>query len=202
MTKQLQFVACVSATTALLFLAPWSANGASLVFTASLAGEEAVETEGTGFTTVTYDSVAQTLRVEASFANLRGTTTVAHIHAPTDDPGVGTIGVATQLPTFPGFPAGVTAGSYDATFDMTLASSFSWGFLSNHANDPAAAAAALVAAMLEGRAYLNIHTSFAPGGEIRGFLAPSVPEPGMGLVSALVLLGFGGMQVLRRRSQS
>jgi hypothetical protein len=51
--------------------------------------------------------------------------------------------------------------------------------------------------MLAGRAYFNIHTSFAPGGEIRGFLAP-VPEP-----AVLSLLGVGICAIsLRRRRRS
>jgi PEP-CTERM motif/CHRD domain len=37
-----------------------------------------------------------------------------------------------------------------------------------------------------GTAYLNIHTTFRPDGEIRGFLAQPAPEP-----STMFLLGSG-----------
>jgi hypothetical protein len=182
----------LSATAALFLLSTPVARGASLVFTANLSGaaeSPPVASAGTGFTTVTYDSVAQTLRVVVTFSGLTGNTTVAHIHAPTAVAGEGNIGVATPTPTFPGFPAGVTLGSYDQTLDLTQASSFNPSFLTSNV-DPTGAEAALVAALMEGKAYLNIHSSFAPGGEIRGFLAQRVPEPGMGLASALALLGL------------
>jgi hypothetical protein len=193
---------CLSAAAALLLVPASGAQAANLVFTAPLSAETTdIVTPATGFTTVTYDSAAHTLRVQATFSGLLGPTTVAHIHAPTAVPGAGTIGVATQVPTFPGFPAGVTAGTYDATFDMTESASFNPAFITNFAGgDPAAAEATLVAALLEGRAYLNIHTTEYPGGEIRGFLARSVPEPGTGLASALVLLGLAGLTRLRPRS--
>jgi MYXO-CTERM domain-containing protein len=190
-------------TVSLLLLATPSAQSASLVFTANLSGaaeNPPVASPGTGFATVTHNSLLHTLRVQATFSDLIGPTTVAHIHAPVEAPG--NVGVATQVPTFPGFPAGVTAGTYDMTFDMTLASSFNPAFLTNFGGgDPAGAEAALVAALLEGRAYLNIHTTLHPGGEIRGFLVRSVPEPGTGLASALVLLGLAGLTRLRRRTE-
>jgi hypothetical protein len=186
----------------LLLLAMPCAQSASLVFTANLSGaaeNPPVASPGTGFTTVTYDSLLRTLRVEVTFSDLLGATTVAHIHAPVEAPG--NIGVATQVPTFPGFPSGVTFGTYDQTFDMSDAASFNPAFLTNHGGgDPAAAEAALVAALLEGKAYLNIHTAHTPSGEIRGFLVRSVPEPGTGLASALVLLGLAGLTRLRPRS--
>jgi hypothetical protein len=199
--------AALGATTALLLLAAPNAHSANLVFTANLSGaaeSPPVASAGTGFTTVTYNSVAQLLRVEVTFSGLTGNTTVAHIHAPTALAGEGNAAVATTTPTFPGFPSGVTSGSYDQTFDLTQASSFNPSFLTSNV-DPAGAEAALVTALLEGKAYLNIHTSFAPGGEIRGFLAQSVPEPGMGLASALAFLGLvgvPGLKALRRRTQA
>jgi hypothetical protein len=199
MTNPRLFNACLSAAAALLLVPASGAQGAGLVFTSPLSAETTdVITTGTGFTTVTYDSVAQTLRVQATFSDLLAPTTVAHIHAPTAVPGAGTAGVATPVPTFPGFPAGVTAGTYDATFDMSLSSSYNPAFLTNQGGTAAAAEAALVAALLEGRAYLNIHTTLHPGGEIRGFLVRSVPEPGTGLASALVLLGLAGLTARRR----
>jgi hypothetical protein len=64
---------------------------------------------------------------------------------------------------------------------------------------PAGAEAALLAGLASGSAYLNIHTTLFPGGEIRGFLQPaSVPEP-----ATLTLVGLGlGATIRRRRRQS
>ena len=67
---------------------------------------------GTGLAIVRYDPVLHTLRVEANFFGLTGTTTASHIHCCTAVPFAGTAGVATTTPTFAGFPLGVTAGAY------------------------------------------------------------------------------------------
>lgn len=155
------------------------------------------DSQGTGTSMVTIDDVGLTMRVEAYFQGLTGNTTVAHIHccvAPS-----GNVGVATPVPTFPGFPAGVTSGSYDQTFNLTLSSSFNPAFVNNNGGTVDSARAALLAGLAAGRAYLNIHSSYRGAGEIRGFYARTVPEPG-----ALVLLALGLLAVavtLRRRSR-
>jgi hypothetical protein len=132
---------------------------------------------GTGFAQVWFDDAANTLRVTVTFADLLGTTTASHIHAVTTVPLSGTAGVATVLPTFTGFPLGVTSGTYDHTFDLSLASSYNPAFVVAQGGTAASAEAALLGAMDAGRAYLNIHTTVVPGGEIRGFLV-RVPEGG------------------------
>jgi hypothetical protein len=104
------------------------------------------------------------------------------------------VGVATQLPSFVGFPLGVTAGSYDHTFDLTLASSFNPSFILAN-TDVAGAEAALLSALAEGRAYLNIHTTLYPPGEIRGFLTP-VPDasvPDASATGGLLVLAMAAM---------
>jgi len=169
-----------------------TAQATVIYFSANLDGPSEnppVPSAGTGFALVTYDDVAHTLFVQATFSGLTGTTTVAHIHCCVDPPG--TVGVATFPGTFPGFPLGLTSGSYmsPSPIDLTLTGSYTAPFLNNFGGGTAAGAeAALVAGLLGGDAYFNIHTSFAPGGEIRGFLQP-VPEPGtLGLV-ALGMIG-------------
>jgi hypothetical protein len=158
-------------------------TAAPIVFTGNLSGpaeEPPNMSPGTGITFVTIDPVAHTLTVQAAFSGLVGLTTASHIHVingPADANTADTNGpVATTTPTFPGFPAGVSAGTYNSTFDTLAASTYNPNFLNAAGGTPAAAEAALFAGIQSGRAYLNIHSSVFPGGEIRDFLEP-VPEP-------------------------
>lgn len=81
---------------------------------------------------------------------------------------------------------------------MTLASSYNPSFVTAQGGTTSSAEADLAAGIAAGKAYLNIHTSLFPGGEIRGFLDP-VPEP-----STLLLAGaaLASLTLLRRRRQA
>jgi hypothetical protein len=150
---------------------------------------------GTGTALAIYDSALHTLHVEATFSGLLANTTAAHIHCCTATPGVPPIGVATQTPSFLGFPLGVTSGSFVNTYDLMLESSWNAAFITANGGTPVGAEMALAAGLDQGRAYFNIHTTQFPGGEILGFLR--VPEPG---TLALLGLGFALVAlVLRRR---
>jgi hypothetical protein len=183
-------------------LAVGPSHAGILIFEANLDGPSEAPpnaSPGTGFARVTIDELAHTMRVEANFSGLLGTTTAAHIHAPTAVAGTGTANVATQTPSFIGFPLGVTSGNMDETFDLTLASTYRAGFITASGGTTAAAEAVLVQALLDGTAYFNIHTTTFGGGEIRGFLQ-AVPEP-----ASLTMLGMGALGMAgfawRRRKQ-
>ncbi len=147
---------------------------------------------GTGFAEVTIDDVLQTMLVNVTFSGLLAGNTAAHIHCCTAVPG--NAGVATTTPTFTGFPGGVTAGTYNHLFDLTSAASYNPAFVTAQGG-VANAEAALIAGMAAGLTYLNIHSTMFPGGEIRGFLAPEVPEPATLLLTGAVLAGL----FIRRR---
>jgi hypothetical protein len=124
-----------------------------------------VVTPATGSATITYDDVTNTLSWTISFQDLIGTSTDAHFHGPAA-PGV-SAGVLVPIPHTDGLTADTLIGS------------------------------AVISELNETRLlgelmYINIHSTFRPGGEIRGQVL--LPEP-----TTLVLMGAGLVAIARRR---
>lgn len=189
--------ALIAFATGLLAAAP--AFGVTIVYTTSLSGPNEnppIASPGIGVAAVTVDTTAHTLRVQEAFTGLTTGTTASHIHCCVTTP-TGTAGVATMTPTFSGLPLGVTSGSMDQTFDTLATSTYNAPFVTANGGT-AGAEAALFAGIAAGTAYVNIHTTQNPGGEIRGFLTPvaAVPEPE---TYALFLAGLASLGVAARR---
>jgi hypothetical protein len=179
-------VICAIAATS---FAATSSQATTVTYLASLSGtaeSPPVASPGTGTATVVIDDVLQTMSVNAVFSGLIGNTTATFIHCCTAVAGIGNATVASQTPTFFGFPLGVTSGTYFNSFDMSLSSSYSAAFITANGGTTASAFAALLAGLNAGEAYFNIHTDAFPGGEIRGFLIAQTPVP-----AAALLFGTG-----------
>ena len=153
-----------------LLLSVSQASATIFTFTATLSGANEnppTASPATGTASVTWDDATHMMTVSVMFAGLVAGNTAAHIHCCVSPPA--NAGVATTTPTFTGFPSGVTSGSYMNMFDMTQASSYNPAFVTLNGS-VAGAEATLLAGLHAGQAYLNIHTTSFPGGEIRGFL--------------------------------
>ncbi len=195
----------MSRNSALLFVLPllvWTsaANATVHPYLAFLDGPSESPpnaSPGIGTGEFLYNDVNHMFTVDMSFSGLLGTTTASHIHAPTLSPFTSTANVATTTPTFAGFPLGVTSGVYHNVLDLTQASSWNPSYISANGNTTAGAEAAFIQAINDGKAYINIHTTVVPGGEIRGFLL--TPEP---TTCGLAMLGMAGIGCIARRRHS
>lgn len=184
-----------------LMLSAMSAGAANYSTILTGPQEEPPNTSpGIGASTISFDPAAHTLEINVTFSGLIGETNAAHIHCCTPAPRTGIAGVLTELPTLSGFPLAVRNGVYSQTYDTSLASSWNPAFLSTWGGSTTFAEAAFESGLMAGTAYFNIHTSYAPTGEVRGFYAPAaaIPEP-----ESMAMLGIGlpVLLMLARRQQ-
>ena len=184
MKKHLMAAAAVAA----LAGAPMTASAVHIYqYTASLSGANEVPANaatGTGLATLFYDTIANTFDFSLAAFGLTGTATGYHIHAPA---------TTTQN-------AGVVVDLSSTDFiQLVGTNSLLVG------GDDVAAPANFLMHLEMGHAYVNVHTTMNPGGELRGQLmrvgeVPAIPEPG---TYAMLLAGVGavGLVVRRRRRQ-
>jgi hypothetical protein len=147
--------------------APAAAGGASRTYTTHLVGElDGVDTAATGqaIFTVARDGASVSYRlIAANIANV----TMAHIHLAATPGGSGGI-VVWLYPSAP--PPSLIPGRFDGVLATgTFTAAALRGAL---AGQPLAA---LVAALEDGRAYVNVHTTAHPAGEIRGNFTCPMP---------------------------
>jgi len=186
-------LASVVMVVALLVATPVSAS--TITFQAAMSGVNEVPpnlSAASGFVTVTLNDVAHTLTVDLTFSGLTNIASAGHIHC-CAVPGVNAI---VAVP-FTGLPAALS-GTYQNTFLLTDPNSYNPAFITANGGTPASAEAALIAAMMLGQTYANIHDSpNFPGGEIRGQLAiTAVPEPA---TLSLLTVGLAALVARKRR---
>jgi hypothetical protein len=177
MHAHLRLVSRVALALAVCALFVSGAQAAPTTYTCLLSGPAESPPNASpafGSAAVQIDPVAHTMVIHIQFNDLLGNTTASHIHAPTAVALTGTAAVATTTPYFAGFPIGVKTGTYDATLDMTLATSYNGSFITANGGSIPASETALFAYIASGRAYVNVHSQSFPGGEIRGFLVAPV----------------------------
>jgi hypothetical protein len=175
----MKHLSAIAVCSLMLLLGATQATATIIVYDVVLSGTESVPVNAstaTGAATVTVDDVADTVSVVLSFTGLiGGPASAAHIHCC-----VATNANGPVVIPFTGFPT-TTSGTYSNTFTGI--------------------SPAIIAGIEAGLAYINIHDAVFPGGEIRGDILASVPEPGsLSLVGLAALALFGSRRRRAKRS--
>jgi CHRD domain/PEP-CTERM motif len=162
--------------------------------TLSSANETTPNTStATGSGTLLLSTSQNSIDVVLSWAGLTGPATGGHVHCCAFQGANGPVAIDFG-------PSSVATGSLTRTYDLTLLTTYTGGFVTANGGTAASARAAFVAGLLGGKAYYNVHTATNPGGEIRGQLVGAVPEAatwGMMIVG----LGMVGGALRSRRSR-
>jgi len=191
-------MAAMSSLAAPAYAQTGGGGGGTTTWKALAAGAlESPPNPSPGSAAVTIDVTGQQLFVDDLFRDLTGDTTAAHIHCCTSAAFTGTAPIAVP---FTDFPTGVRAGGYNQAIALDTDTSYAPAFLSAHGGTAASASSALLDAIAANEAYVNIHTSTYPNGEVRGWLVSApVPEPGEWAMLAGGLAGLAGAARMKRR---
>ena len=152
-----------SLATVVLGLALASTAFAQTVYVTNLTGGNEVPpvaTTATGTATVVLNAAQTQITISCQFQNLVGTYTASHVHGPAG----------------PGFNTNVRWGFVGAPAGWILSNSDHDGTLNNYVTVDVLPADVLNLA--NGLMYVNVHSTFRPGGEIRGQLG-TAPVPTM-----------------------
>lgn len=170
-------------------------EGSGTFFTAAASGAlESPPNASPGMGTFKLDVGTQSMSVDVAFNNLISQTSASHIHCCTSSAFSGDSSVAVP---FTDFPTGVTSGTYTHTFSLSDTATYDPGFIKANGGTVQSATTALLNGIAANEAYVNIHSTEFPNGEIRGWLvAAPIPEPGEW---AMLGIGVGGLLWMGRR---
>jgi len=196
--KKVLTALALAASTLALSLGPAPAAQAADIYRATSSGPGESPPNGSpGASIATLEIDGNLLRAEVPFRDLLAGTTVAHIHCCTTE---AFTGVAPPAISLVDFPLMVTTGEYTHTFDLGDPTVYDPAFLASFGGTASSAGAALLDAMNGNQAYLNIHTTQYPNGEIRGFVVSApIPEPA---TWGMLGVGLAGLAVMARRRPS
>ncbi len=168
------------------------AHADTITYTAILLGSNEVPPSGSpGTGSAIFTLTGNLLTINEIFSGLTAPASAAHIHC-CGPLGVNEI-VAVPFTPFPN----TTSGAFNATVDLTLATTYNAAFITQEGGTVALAEAGLIAALNSGNTYANIHDTNFPGGEIRGQIAVVTPEPGTLLMLGTGMIGF--IQTIRKK---
>jgi CHRD domain/PEP-CTERM motif len=173
---------------------------AATTFTSRLSGlseiPNANNSAGTGVATAAFFNANNSIRLTGSFQNLTGLSLFGHLHCCSSRTANGA--QAIDFSENPGFQLDVRSGSFDLTYDLLDATTYTAAFLAASGGTARGARDRLFSNFNNGLGYFNIHSTVFRGGELRGQLA-GIPEPASW---GMMIIGFGlaGGAMRRRKS--
>jgi CHRD domain/PEP-CTERM motif len=173
---------------------------AATTFTSTLSGLNEIpapnNSAGTGVATAAFFNANNSIRLIGSFQNLTGLSLFGHLHCCSTRTANGA--QAIDFSENPGFQLDVRSGSFDLTYDLLDATTYTAAFLAASGGTALGARDRLFSNFNNGLGYFNIHSTVFRGGELRGQLV-GIPEPASW---GMMIVGFGFIGGAMRRRQS